>query len=292
MISALHAVSFTLFPFTLFPSRFSLHASQFTLPPFTPEPSLHPSVLIGVGLFGALYFYGIGPLRRRHTLGPPAESWRPLCFVLGLLVMLGSLNGPIHDLSDTYLFSVHMAQHLLLTMVLPPLLIAGTPGWLLDWLLRPRPVLAVARVLTHPVVGGVLFSAVLLAWHAVGAYDLMMRNHEVHVATHLMFIATAVLLWWPVTSPSTLLPRLGQGMGMLYLFLVQIPMQILGAIITFADDILYPWYSSAPRTWGLSPLDDQKLGGLLMWIPGNLWIWGAMSVLFFQWAKREGDKRG
>ena len=76
-------------------------------------------------------------------------------------------------------------------------------------------------------------------------------------------------------------------MGMLYLFLVQLPMQLLGAIITFADNNLYPWYEAAPRTWGLSPLDDQKVGGLLMWIPGNLWIWGAMSVLFFRWAREE-----
>lgn len=292
MINTLHAFHCTLLTARFFSARLSLHAVASASPPFAPDLSLHPSVLIGVTLFGALYFYGIGPLRRRHSLGPPAEPWRPLCFVLGLLVMLGSLNGPIHDLSDTYLFSIHMAQHLLLTMALPPLLIVGTPGWLFDWLLRPAPVRSAAKFLTHPVVGGVLFSAVLLAWHAVDAYDLMMRNHNVHVATHLMFIATAVLLWWPVTSTSGVLPRLGPGMGMLYLFLVQIPMQILGAIITFADEILYPWYSAAPRTWGLSPLDDQKLGGLLMWIPGNLWIWGAMSVLFFQWARKEGDRRG
>ena len=136
-----------------------------------------------------------------------------------------------------------------------------------------------------------LFSAVLLVWHTVDAYDLMMRNHDVHVVTHLTFMVTAVLLWWPVTSPSATLPRLKPGMGMLYLFLVQLPMQLLGAIITFADAPLYPWYSAAPRTWGLSPLDDQKLGGLLMWIPGNLWIWGAMSVLFFQWARSGSAKR-
>jgi putative membrane protein len=263
-----------------------------TLLPFTPEWSFHPSVVIGVGLLGALYFYCIGPLRRRQALGPSAEPWRPLCFVLGLGVILVSLNGPIHDLSDSYLFSVHMAQHLLLTMVLPPLLIAGTPGWLIDAAARPAPVRGVARFLTHPVVAGVLFSAVLLVWHTVDAYDLMMRNHDVHVVTHLMFMVTAVLLWWPVTSPSAVLPRLGPGIGMLYLFLVQIPMQILGAIITFADAPLYPWYSAASRTWGLSPLDDQKLGGLLMWIPGNLWIWGAMSVLFFQWARRERAEDG
>jgi putative membrane protein len=257
-----------------------------------PEWDFHPSVVIGVVLLGAVYFYCIGPLRRRKDLGPPARPWRPFCFVLGLGVMLASLNGPIHDLSDSYLFSIHMAQHLLLTMVLPPLLIAGTPGWLIDAAARPPWLRGLGRFLTHPVVAGVLFSAVLLVWHTVDAYDLMMRNHNVHVVTHLTFMVTAVLLWWPVTSSSTLLPRLGSGMGMLYLFLVQLPMQLLGAIITFADAPLYPWYAAAPRTWGLSVLDDQKLGGLLMWIPGNLWIWGAMSVLFFQWAKRERQEDG
>jgi putative membrane protein len=64
-------------------------------------------------------------------------------------------------------------------------------------------------------------------------------------------------------------------------------MQVVGALITFADSVLYPWYASAPRTWGLSPLDDQQLGGLLMWIPANLWMFGAVAVLFFQWSKED-----
>ena len=258
-----------------------------TTEPFAPAWSLHPSVLLGVLLLAVLYFWGIGPARRTYSLGPAAEPWRPVCFVLGLAVMLLALNGPIHDLSDSYLFSIHMAQHLLLTMVLPPLLIAGIPGRLLEPVLRRSGARAVARLLTHPVFAGSVFSVTLLVWHTVGAYDLMMRSHEVHIATHIMFIAAAVLLWWPVTSPSSSLPALSPPAGMLYLFLVQIPMQLLGAILTFADEPLYRWYASAPRTWGLSPLDDQKLGGLLMWVPGNLWIWGAMSVLFFRWAKTE-----
>jgi putative membrane protein len=172
-------------------------------------------------------------------------------------------------------------------MVLPPLLIAGLPGWLVEPALRRPGVRAVARLLTRPVVAAAFFSVVLLVWHTVDAYDLMMRNHDVHVATHLMFMVAAVMLWWPVMGPAPSLHRLGPGEGMLYLFLAQLPMQLLGAIVTFADDPLYTWYVTAPRTWGLSPLDDQKLGGLLMWVPGNLWIWGAMSVLFFRWAKAE-----
>ena len=108
-----------------------------------------------------------------------------------------------------------------------------------------------------------------------------MREHEVHIVTHLLFMATATLMWWPVMSPLAELPRLPYGLGMLYLFLVGIPMQVVAALITTSDQVLYPWYSVAPRTWGLSPLDDQQLGGLLMWVPGNIYMFlahrGAVS---------------
>ncbi|NOT06603.1 MAG: cytochrome c oxidase assembly protein [Gemmatimonadales bacterium] len=264
-----------------------LHDQTPATTPFVPDWSIHPSIVIGVLALAALYGWAIGPGRTRIAPGASVEPWRPPCFTLGLLVLLFALNGPMHDLSDYYLFWIHMAQHLLLTMVLPPLLIAGLPGWLVDRIVAGQGMRRMARFLGHPMVAGGFFSVILLVWHAREPYDLMMRNHDVHVATHLMFIVAAVILWWPVMRPGTLLPRLGPGTGMVYLFLVQLPMQLLGAIITFADDPLYTWYVTAPRTWGLSPLDDQKLGGLLMWVPGNLWIWGAMSVLFFRWAKTE-----
>jgi len=202
-----------------------------------------------------------------------------------LLVLLGSLNGPVHDLSDYYLFSVHMLQHLLLTLVFPPLLLLGIPGWLLEPFLRPKPVLRVARVLTHPVVAAVIYSLTIAVWHLVPYYDLMMRDHDVHIVTHLMFMVAATLLWWPVLGPAPELPRLGYGLGMLYLFLIGIPMQLVAALITLSDDVLYPWYVAAPRTWGLSPLDDQQLGGLLMWVPANLYLFFAIGVLFFLWAR-------
>jgi putative membrane protein len=256
--------------------------------PYELSWALHPSVLIGTGLLGALYFWGIGPLRRRKALGPPAARWQIASFCGALVVLLGSLNGPIHDLSDYYLFSVHMVQHLVLTLLFPPLLIAGIPGWLLTPVLRHDAIRRVGRVLGHPLVAGGVYCATIAAWHVAAAYDLMMRNHEVHVATHIMFMVTATMMWWPVMSPSPEVPRLSPGLGMLYLFLVGIPMQLVAALITLADGVLYPWYAAAPRTWGLTPLDDQQLGGLLMWVPGNLWMFLAIGVLFFRWA-RESD---
>jgi putative membrane protein len=249
--------------------------------------SLHPSVFIGTGLLGALYVCGIGPLRRRQG-HPPASPGQVMSFFAALVVLLLSLNGPVHDLSDYYLFSMHMVQHLVLTMLFPPLLLAGIPGWLIRPLLLRPGVLVVARVLTRPWAAAALFSASIAVWHLSPYYDLMMRSHEVHIATHLMFMVTATLMWWPVMSPVPELPRLPTGLAMLYLFLVGIPMQIVAALITFADEVLYPWYTAAPRTWGLSPLEDQQLGGLLMWIPGNLWIFAAIGVLFFRWAREEG----
>jgi putative membrane protein len=249
--------------------------------------SLHPSVLLGTGLLGALYFYGIGPLRRRYGWGPPASAAQILSFCTALLVLLVSLNGPVHDLSDYYLFWVHMVQHLVLTLILPPLLLAGIPGWLLRPLVVRRGVYSVARALTRPWVAALLFSASIAVWHLPPFYDLMMRHHGVHILTHLMFMVTATLMWWPVMSRVPELPPLPPSLGMLYLFLVAIPMQVVGALITFADQVLYPWYAVAPRTGGISPLDDQQLGGLLMWIPGNLWMFAAIGVLFFQWSRED-----
>jgi putative membrane protein len=262
------------------------------LVPYEWSWSLHPSVLIGTGLLGALYVWGIGPLRRRRQLGPPVPAPRRASFAAALLVLLVSLNGPMHDLSDYYLFSVHMVQHLLLTLVFPPLLIYGTPGWLLRPLLRPPMVLLVARFVTRPLVAGVIFAVTLAIWHLTPFYELMMREHEVHIITHLLFMVAATIMWWPVMSPLPELPRLPYGLGMLYLFLVGIPMQVVAALITTSDQVLYPWYSVAPRTWGLSPLDDQQLGGLLMWVPGNLYMFLAIGVLFFLWARESEAGKG
>lgn len=273
---------------TLLPFALLLDDRPGPLAPYEWAWSLHPSVLLGTGILGALYFYGIGPWRRRRGL-PPVAAWKVAAFCGALLTLLVSLNGPVHDLSDDYLFAAHMVQHMLLMMVFPPLLIAGIPGWLLQPLLRPPAARAVARVLTQPLLAAVLFSLTFAVWHLPSVYNLMARDHGVHIVAHLLFMGTAVLMWWPVMSPVPELPRLGYGVGMLYLFLVGIPMQLVAAMISMTDSVLYPWYSAAPRTWGLSPLDDQKLGGLIMWVPGNLYMFLAIGVLFFAWA-RESER--
>lgn len=243
-------------------------------------------VALGVAVLASAYLLGAGPLRRRHGWAERITPVRVVAFLGGLVVLLLALSGPLHELADRYLFSAHMVQHLLLTLAVPPLLLAGTPGWLLRPLLRSRGVLRVARALTRPLVAFVSYNVVLVAWHLPVLYDWAMRNHAVHIVQHLTFLATAVQLWWPILSPLPEL-RLSPPARMLYLFLAGVPMVLVAALITLSDEVLYPFYAEAPRLWGLTPLADQRAGGVIMWVPGTLVFLVAITVVFFSWARAE-----
>jgi putative membrane protein len=247
-------------------------------PPVWNTWDLHPTVVIGLVLLGGLYVYW-GGLRsaRRHVAS----------FCGALLVLFLALNGPLHNLSDAYLFSAHMAQHLVLTLLFPPLLLYGTPAHVVRPLLLPRWVMALGVVVTRPVLAATLFTAPIVLWHVPVFYEAALRNHNIHILQHLVFLATAVLMWWPVLSPVPELPRLPYPGQMLYLFLLGIPMSITGALITLSDRVLYPFYADAPRVWGLPPHADQQIGGLLMWVPGGLILWMAMTVVWFRWSRWE-----
>jgi len=241
---------------------------------------LHPSVVIGLVLLGGLYVFWGG----LHT-----DRRRVAAFGAALLVLFVSLNGPLHNLSDRYLFSAHMAQHLLLTLLFPPLFLYGTPAWVVRPILSPRWVRALGRVVTRPVIAAVTFTAPIVLWHVPAFYEAALRHHNLHIVQHLVFLTTAVIMWWPVLSPVPELPRIPYPGQMLYLFLLGLPMSITGALITLSDNVLYPFYAEAPRVaLGLDVLADQQIGGLLMWVVGALALWGAMTVVWFRWAVREG----
>jgi putative membrane protein len=120
-------------------------------------------------------------------------------------------------------------------------------------------------------------------------YELAMRHHPVHIVQHLCFMTAAVLMWWPVLSPLPELPRLSYPGQMLYLFLLSIPMSIVAVCIGYADHLLYPSYASAARIWGITPMQDQMIGALIMWIPGGLFFFAIISVVFFKWQQLDGD---
>lgn len=245
------------------------------------------SVLAGCGALLAAYLAAMTVGRRRWGGPPRFEAGRAAVFLAGILVVVVSLNGPLHDLSDRHFFSTHMVQHLLLAQVFPLLLILGTPPGLRRAALR-LPVAGTAfHALATVPAGFLLYTVVFSIWHVPALYNLMMRDHSFHVLMHLMVMATATLMWWPVAGGDAVRRPLGPGLQMLYLFLLGIPMMAVAAPIVFAGEPLYEWYRFAPPLWGLTPLEDQRLGGLIMWVPGGLFYWGVMTVVYFQWSSRE-----
>lgn len=261
----------------------ALHAESFDWR----EWRVYSSFMLGWLLLVAGYFLAIGPLRRRFPGSRPATRGQVASFVFAMAVMFVSLQGPLHELSDFFLFSAHMVQHLLLILLMPPFLLAAVPDWMVAPVLDVRPLGRLARWLTLPLVAFALNNVIFLAWHFPGPYDLMMRNHSVHIGMHLMIMVTGTIMWWPVMSPSPRLPRIAPPLQMVYLFLVGIPMMISAALITFSGTPLYRWYVEAPRVSALTPLEDQQMGGVIMWVPGGLVLWVAITFVYFRWTQRE-----
>lgn len=255
--------------------------------------TVHWSTVIGLSALGAAYVWGARHLAARAvaagTEPPVLQRSQQVSFFSGLLVIFLSLNGPLHDLSDTYLFSAHMVQHLLLSLAVPPLLLAGTPGWLLRPFLSNAKIASVARAITRPTRCFIIFNVVIAVWHLPPLYNTAMAYHPIHIVQHLTFMIASVLMWWPFLSPLPELPRLSYPGQMLYCFLMVIPMSIVSIYIAMADHVLYPAYSIAPRVWDITPLTDQQIGGLIMWIPGGLLFYVVMTFVFFKWAGRDTD---
>ena len=249
-----------------------------------------PSIVIGTALLVGLYLYGIGPLRRKYHLAEEVKRGQVVAFLLGVFIMFLALVSPLDELGDSYLFSAHMVQHLFITMVGPPLLLIGTPGWLLRPLWRNHTVFLIARVFTFPALTFFLYNADFWLWHAPPLYNATLENQSIHILEHVTFIVFGVLYWWPILSPSEELPRLSLGGQVLYIFLAGMPTVALGAGLTFLPPLYAP-YLAAPRIWGLSAAVDQQLGGLIMWIPGNIFYIVIISILFIRWMQNQDAKQ-
>jgi putative membrane protein len=250
--------------------------------------SLHPEVILASGLLAAAWAWAW------HARGVRPRPGQAARFLGGLLALLLALNGPLHDLSDWYLFSAHMVQHLVLTLVVPPLLLTGVPGWMLDALLRPvmarRAGAAALRVATRPLPAFAVYTVALVAWHLPGPYNAALEIHGWHVVQHLVLLSTATLGWWPIASPSRLAPAIPYAAQLLYLFVFGMPMTVVAAMITVAERVLYPFYGEAPRLFDLTPLADQQLGGVIMWVPSGVIPLAAFTLVFFRWVAAEPDE--
>jgi putative membrane protein len=255
-----------------------------------PELSYAPPASVVAGLVGlqVVYSLSVGPYRNRFAGSARVPRLKQIAFSSGLATTFLALATPLDVLADEYLFTAHMVQHLMLTLAAAPLLLGGTPGWLLREALRTTRLQGFIRWARHPLVAFFGFNISFALAHVPAFYELTLANEPLHAVEHLVFIGTAMLMWMPVISPvpdiAPPYPALAQ---VLYLFLQTVPASLVGALLSATSGAYYPTYVLAPRITSLSPLEDQQLGGLIMWVGSGIYFLIATGVVFFAWAARE-----
>lgn len=257
------------------------------LPPF----HVHLDVVALVVGLEALY---LAATRWRPAVpGAPAVSARQLLwFTLGMLSIGAVSVWPVHDVAEKQLLSVHMTQHLVISMVAPPLLLLGMPTWLLRRVLAPRGLRWAVRHLARPVPALLLFNTVTVLSHWPVVVDLALRSELAHFLAHAILFASALLMWWPVVDPLPEMPGLSYPGRMLYLFLQSIVPTVPASFLTFGSSVIYRAYAEAGRIYGVDALNDQRVAGLIMKLVGGAILWAAIAGIFFKWFAQEHRAEG
>jgi putative membrane protein len=254
------------------------------------EPLLATLVSLGLVTAGATYVRGWRRLRASRYAPP---RWRLALYVLGLATLAAALLSPLDDLA-TRRFSAHMSQHLLLTMVAAPLLVLGNPLPLVLWglpagarralgttLRREASLRGALSALTFLPVAGVLHVITVWVWHLPFLYDAAAEHEAVHAVEHVTFVSTAILFWWPIVQPAPRLrPGPHPGLQILYLLLATAQNTALGMLLSVPERAFYPYYVRQAAALGISAVDDQMLGGGLMWSGGHMYLFPILLILW------------
>lgn len=220
---------------------------------------------------------GYQPIARRQT-------WLFGLAVLGLWL---ASDWPVHDVAEEQLYLVHMAQHLLLSLILPGMFLLATPRWLVQLVVpQGSRVWRVLRTASRPLVAGLTFNVLTAALHITGLVQLSLDSGAVHFTLHLAVFAAGLLMWMPVCGPVEEW-RLSPPAQIGYLFLMSVLPTVPGGWLVFADGVVYRGYDTAERLWGIDALTDQQFAGAFMKLVGGFFLWFLITVIFFRWAAAE-----
>ncbi len=251
----------------------------------------HPDVWLLVGLLGVGYWVAItrwsryAPMARR-----PVTRFQVVCFSLGLTALWIAADWPVHDIAEQHNYSLHMVQHLTLSMVAVPLLMLGTPAWLARRLLPPGPMLRTAQTLARFLPALVVFNLVLVFTHWPALVSLSLGNGWAHLGVHALIVISSIAVWLPILSPLPEVPRLAPPLRIVFLFLESVVPTVPASFLTYGAKPLYHAYDDKIPLWGFTVLDDQRLAGLIMKLGAGILLWLLIAVIFFRWAADEDRK--
>lgn len=247
----------------------------------------HPEVWLLVAGVAALGFYAvrvIGP--KVVAAGEPVVSRAQVLWFWGAVALLWvSSDWPIHDVGEEYLYTVHMAQHFLLTMVLAPMFLLATPRWLAELVVTDGGwVWTWLRRLAAPVVATLVFNGVTILTHWQPVVNRSVEDGPFHYGVHLIVVATAILMWIPVCGPWPQLRMKSVPGTLVYLFLQSIVPTVPSAWLAIAGDAIYSSYDHDNHLFGVTTVQDQQAAGVFMKVVTGGWLWTIIIVLFFRWA--------
>lgn len=261
--------------------------------------SSDPWTIVPITAAGVLYAVGVVRLWRNARRGAGIRRWQGAAFTVGWLVTVAALLSPVDALGEI-LFWVHMVQHELLILIAAPLLVLSAPRTAFLWAMprrwrhgigaavRFRGCKMVWAAVTAPVTAWMLHAAFLWGWHAPMLFEASLRSDPVHIFQHVSFFGSALLFWAAVLDGHR--TAWGYGFGALAVFGTAVHSSALGALLTFAPRVWYPTYAVTAPAWGVSGLEDQQLGGLIMWIPGGA-VFLVAGLALVALGLRESERR-
>ena len=205
----------------------------------------HYEIIAGLILLEIIYLFIVFGFKNKFSIDPQTDYKKSINFLLGVLVLFLALVWPVHYISEYYLFSAHMLQHVMISYIAPPLLLLGLNHKITDLLFIFKFTKHIFNFIFNPVFCFVLFNIVFGLWHIPNVYDLSVSFDEFHALEHTMFIVAAILMWWPLVSPSLIKPSLHYSLKLIYLFLLSIAQIIVFGIITYAPENIYDHYQNS-----------------------------------------------
>ena len=255
------------------------------IPNWTPQPD----VWIIVGLFAALYYIAIvrlGPVHATPGL-PVVTRFQVTCWSLGVFALWLASDWPIDVVGERLNFSVHMVQHIFFLLFVAPFLLLGTPAWLARWILQPRLLFRSARFLGRFWPALAFYSVAMAFVHWPVIMNASLRHEPIHLMAHTVMLVSSIVVWMPVLSPLPEIPRLVPAIRMVYVFSWSLVPLVIATVLIFSTTPVYTFYVNRPHLFGLSTVDDQRIGGVLMQLPAGLLLWLVIAIIFFKWAADE-----
>lgn len=273
----------------------------------------NPNMIIFVFILGGLYFLMIGPFRKDIPDAEPVSPRQPILFALGLILLYIGIGSPLYLMSHI-LFSFHMVKMVVVYLMVPPLLILGTPTWLLQIMLKPKPIRKAFNFFTRSFVSVVFFNALFSFYHIPLIFDTLSTDQFLEAVYGVILFIASIIMWWPILSPLPDQEKLSDLKKIAYIFIDGALLTPACALIIFSDSALYKTYTD-PEIWAktigfclpsdsnlnmdlivsqyfnfMPPQQDQQLGGVLMKVLQEFIYGSILAYVFFRWVKKEKKK--